>query len=114
MAASTSSKPVLWKMTWPIFIELLLQMLVGNIDQIMLSHFNATAVAAVNAQIYESAGYVAAGSKSATKQLTAQAAQTITPGATDKTIAAGRYLTGVQTIKAAPLQIIFPPAQTAP
>lgn len=47
MAASTSSKPVLWKMTWPIFIELLLQMLVGNIDQIMLSHFNATAVAAV-------------------------------------------------------------------
>ena len=47
MTASTSSKPVLWKMTWPIFIELLLQMLVGNIDQIMLSHFNATAVAAV-------------------------------------------------------------------
>ena len=47
MAASTSSKPILWKMTWPIFIELLLQMLVGNIDQIMLSHFNATAVAAV-------------------------------------------------------------------
>ena len=34
MAASTSSKPVLWKMTWPIFIELLLQMLVGNIDRI--------------------------------------------------------------------------------
>ncbi len=34
-------------MTWPVFIELLLQMLVGNIDQIMLSHYNATAVAAV-------------------------------------------------------------------
>lgn len=37
----------LLKMTWPIFIELLLQMLVGNMDQIMLSHFNGTAVAAV-------------------------------------------------------------------
>lgn len=34
-------------MTWPVFVELLLQMLVGNIDQIMLSHYNATAVAAV-------------------------------------------------------------------
>lgn len=37
----------LLRMTWPVFIELLLQMLVGNIDQIMLSHYNATAVAAV-------------------------------------------------------------------
>lgn len=44
-------------------------------------------------------GYVPAGSKSATKQLTAQAAQTITPGMSDKTIASGRYLTGTQTIK---------------
>ena len=26
----------LLRMTWPIFVELLLQMLVGNIDQIML------------------------------------------------------------------------------
>ena len=34
-------------MTWPVFIELLLQMLVGNIDQIMLSRYNAPAVAAV-------------------------------------------------------------------
>ena len=37
----------LFRMTWPVFIELLLQMLVGNIDQIMLSHYNDTAVAAV-------------------------------------------------------------------
>ena len=37
----------LMAMTWPVFIELLLQMLVGNIDQIMLSHYNDTAVAAV-------------------------------------------------------------------
>lgn len=34
-------------MSWPIFIELILQMLVGNIDQIMLSNYNSTAVAAV-------------------------------------------------------------------
>lgn len=34
-------------MTWPIFIELFLQILVGNIDQLMLSHYNETAVAAV-------------------------------------------------------------------
>lgn len=37
----------LLQMSWPVFIELLLQMLVGNIDQIMLSHYNNTAVAAV-------------------------------------------------------------------
>lgn len=37
----------LLQMTWPVFIELLLQMLVGSIDQIMLSQYNETAVAAV-------------------------------------------------------------------
>lgn len=53
-----------------------------------------------------SAGYVSSGtagtitvSGSATKQLTTQAAQTITPGTSNKTIASGRYLTGTQTIK---------------
>lgn len=52
------------------------------------------------------AGYVSSGtagtitvSGSATKQLTVQAAQTITPGTSNKTIASGRYLTGTQTIK---------------
>ena len=40
-----------------------------------------------------------AGSKSATKQLDVQAAQTITPSTTDKTISSGKYLTGTQTIK---------------
>ena len=53
----------------------------------------------ITASASQSAGYVAAGSKTVTKQLTVQAAQTITPGATDKIIAAGHYLTGVQTIK---------------
>lgn len=53
----------------------------------------------ITAKATQSAGYVAAGTKSATKQLTVQAAQTITPGTADKTIASGRYLTGTQTIK---------------
>lgn len=35
------------RLSWPVFIELLLQLLVGNMDQIQLSHFNDTAVAAV-------------------------------------------------------------------
>lgn len=53
----------------------------------------------ITAKSTQTAGYVAAGTKSATKQLTVQAAQTITPGTSDKTIASGRYLTGTQTIK---------------
>lgn len=53
----------------------------------------------ITASATQTAGYVSAGTKSATKQLTTQAAQTITPGTSDKTIASGRYLTGVQTIK---------------
>ena len=52
-----------------------------------------------------SAGFVSTGtagnvtvSGSNTLQLTTQAAQTITPGTTNQTIAAGKYLTGAQTI----------------
>lgn len=45
------------------------------------------------------AGYVEAGSKSATKQLTTKGAATITPGTSDQSIASGTYLTGAQTIK---------------
>lgn len=36
-----------FKMSLPIFVELLLQLLVGNIDQFMLSHYSEGAVAAV-------------------------------------------------------------------
>lgn len=53
----------------------------------------------ITASATQAEGYVAAGTKSATKQLSTQAAQTITPGTSDKTIASGKYLTGVQTIK---------------
>ena len=45
------------------------------------------------------AGYVEAGSKSSTKQLTTKGAATITPGTSDQTIASGTYLTGAQTVK---------------
>lgn len=42
-----TSPRALFRLSWPIFVELLLQLLVGNMDQIQLSHFNGTAVAAV-------------------------------------------------------------------
>ena len=53
----------------------------------------------ITATSEQSGGYVTAGTKSATKQLSTQAAQTITPGTEDKTIESGKYLTGNQTIK---------------
>lgn len=53
----------------------------------------------VTASATQAAGYVAAGTKTGTLQLTTQAAQTITPGKVDQTIASGKYLTGTQTIK---------------
>lgn len=37
----------IWTLSWPIFIEVFLQMLVGNIDQLMMSHYSPEAVAAV-------------------------------------------------------------------
>lgn len=60
---------------------------------------SVSAAGLITASATQPAGYVAAGTKSATRQLTVQAAQTITPGTADKTIASGRYLTGTQTIK---------------
>ena len=37
----------LFKMSIPIFVELMLQLLVGNIDQIMVSHYSQSSVAAI-------------------------------------------------------------------
>lgn len=53
----------------------------------------------ITASSTQDAGYVTAGTKSVTSQLTTQGAQTITPGTANKTIASGTYLTGTQTIK---------------
>lgn len=40
-------KSLLFSLTWPIFIELILQMLMGNIDQMMIAKYSDSAVAAV-------------------------------------------------------------------
>lgn len=54
----------------------------------------------ITASTTQTAGYVAAGTKSATKQLTTQAAKTITPSTADQTaVASGVYTTGAITVK---------------
>lgn len=52
----------------------------------------------ITASAVQEAGYVAVGTKSVTKQLATQTSQTITPGTSNQTISAGKYLTGEQTI----------------
>ena len=53
----------------------------------------------ITASATQGAGYVAAGTKSATQQLTTQGAQTIVPGVVEQTaVEAGRYTTGVVTV----------------
>lgn len=53
----------------------------------------------ITASATQAAGYVTAGTKTAAKQMTVQAAKTWTPGTSNQTLASGRYLTGTQTIK---------------
>lgn len=53
----------------------------------------------ITASATQSAGYVAAGTKSGTKQLTTKSATTYTPTTSNQTITSGTYLTGTQTIK---------------
>lgn len=53
----------------------------------------------ITAKSTQTAGYVSAGTKSATKQLTTKGATTWTPKTSNQTIASGTYLTGTQTIK---------------
>lgn len=54
----------------------------------------------ITASATQSAGYVASGTKSATKQLTTQAAKTVTPTTSNQTaVASGRYTTGAITVK---------------
>lgn len=53
----------------------------------------------ITASSTQSAGYVSSGTKSATKQLTTQAAKTITPSASNQTaVAKGVYTTGAVTV----------------
>ena len=54
----------------------------------------------ITASATQTEGYVSAGTKSGTKQLTTQAAKTITPGTSNQTaISAGTYATGAVTVK---------------
>ena len=53
----------------------------------------------ITASATQTEGYVNAGTKSETHQLPARGTTTITPGTSNKTISAGYYLTGTQTIK---------------
>ena len=57
----------------------------------------------ITASATQSAGYVSAGTKSGTKQLTTQGAKTITPSTNSQTaVASGRYTTGTVTVAAIP------------
>lgn len=63
----------------------------------------------ITASTTQSAGYVGAGTKTGTKQLTTQAAKTITPSTSSQTaVASGRYTTGAVTVAAIPSAYIQP------
>lgn len=54
----------------------------------------------ITASATQTAGYVAAGTKSATKQLSTQSAKTVTPTTANQTaVASGKYTTGAITVK---------------
>lgn len=69
----------------------------GSVGTPSISVNSSTGV--ITATTAVDAGYVDGTDKTGTKQMTVQAAQTITPGTSNKTIASGKYLTGTQTIK---------------
>jgi hypothetical protein len=63
----------------------------------------------ITASATQTAGYVSAGTKSGTKQLTTQAAKTITPSTSSQTaVASGVYTTGAVTVAAIPNTYIQP------
>ena len=63
----------------------------------------------ITASATQSAGYVPAGTKSATKQLTRQAAKTVTPTKSEQTaVAAGVYTTGAVKVSKIPDSYIIP------
>ena len=68
----------------------------------------------ITASATQTAGYVAAGTKSATKQLTTQAAKTVTPSTSSQTaVASGRYTTGAVTVAAIPISYVKPTTKKA-
>lgn len=68
----------------------------------------------ITASATQTAGYVSAGTKSGTKQLTTQSAKTVTPTKSSQTaVAKGRYTTGAITVAAIPAQYITTTDATA-
>ena len=68
----------------------------------------------ITASATQTAGYVSAGTKSATHQLTTQAAKTITPTKSSQTaVSSGRYTTGAVTVAAIPAEYITTTDATA-
>lgn len=69
----------------------------GNTPQVEQAtpQISVSAAGLITATAEQQKGYVPGGSKSSTKQLTTQAAKTVTPGTTAQTaVASGRYTTG--------------------
>lgn len=63
----------------------------------------------ITASATQTAGYVSAGTKSATQQMTTQAAKTVTPTKSEQTaVAKGVFTTGVVKVAAIPSQYIVP------
>lgn len=74
----------------------------GNTPQVEQAtpQISVSAAGLITATAEQTAGYVPGGTKSSTKQLTTQAAKTVTPGTTNQTaVASGRYTTGAVTVK---------------
>ena len=69
----------------------------------------------ITASATQSAGYVASGTKSGTKQLTTQAAKTVTPSTSEQTaVASGVYTTGAVKVAAIPSDYKKLPSLTNP
>lgn len=69
----------------------------GNAPQVEQAtpQISVSAAGLITAKTEQEKGYVPGGTKSSTKQLTTQAAKTVTPGTTAQTaVASGRYTTG--------------------
>lgn len=75
---------------------------------------SVSAAGLITASATQTAGYVTAGTKSATNQLTTQAAVTITPNNITQSVgAAGRYMTGVVTVNPVPSPYVDTSSGTA-
>lgn len=75
---------------------------------------SVSAAGLITASATQTAGYVTAGTKKGTKQLTTQAAKTITPSTSSQTaVASGVYTTGAVTVAAIPSQYITTTDATA-